>query len=37
MLRARLAHTHWLGQRSDWKKAYVRLAEGQDIDFAVAE
>ncbi|MDG1812692.1 MAG: 50S ribosomal protein L23 [Porticoccaceae bacterium] len=26
-----------LGQRSDWKKAYVRLAEGQDIDFSVAE
>lgn len=23
-----------LGRRSDWKKAYVRLAEGQDIDFA---
>lgn len=21
------------GRRSDWKKAYVRLAEGQDIDF----
>ncbi|TQV67313.1 50S ribosomal protein L23 [Exilibacterium tricleocarpae] len=28
---------HGLGKRSDWKKAYVRLAEGQDIDFAVAE
>jgi len=26
-----------LGKRSDWKKAYVRLAQGQDIDFAVAE
>ncbi len=26
-----------LGRRSDWKKAYVRLAEGQDIDFEVAE
>ena len=26
-----------LGKRSDWKKAYVRLAEGQDIDFSVAE
>jgi large subunit ribosomal protein L23 len=26
-----------LGKRSDTKKAYVRLAEGQDIDFAVAE
>lgn len=22
-----------LGKRSDWKKAVVRLAEGQDIDF----
>ena len=21
------------GQRSNWKKAYVRLAKGQDIDF----
>ncbi|MBU3071571.1 MULTISPECIES: 50S ribosomal protein L23 [Pseudomaricurvus] len=28
---------HGLGKRSDWKKAYVRLAEGQEIDFAVAE
>jgi large subunit ribosomal protein L23 len=26
-----------IGKRSDWKKAYVRLAEGQDIDFATAE
>jgi len=26
-----------LGRRSDWKKAYVRLVEGQDIDFEVAE
>lgn len=26
-----------LGQRSDWKKAYVRLEQGQEIDFAVAE
>lgn len=26
-----------LGRRNDWKKAYVRLAEGQEIDFAVAE
>lgn len=26
-----------LGKRSDWKKAYVTLAEGQEIDFAVAE
>lgn len=24
---------HGLGSRNDWKKAYVRLAEGQDIDF----
>ena len=24
-----------MGKRSDWKKAYVRLAEGQDIDFSV--
>lgn len=23
-----------LGRRSDWRKAYVRLADGQDIDFA---
>ena len=22
------------GRRSDWKKAYVRLKEGQDIEFA---
>lgn len=28
---------HGIGQRSNWKKAYVRLAEGQEIDFAVAE
>jgi large subunit ribosomal protein L23 len=26
-----------LGRRSDWKKAYVRLAAGQEIDFAAAE
>jgi len=26
-----------LGKRSDWKKAYVRLEQGQDIDFAVVE
>lgn len=26
-----------IGTRSDWKKAYVRLAEGQEIDFSVAE
>ena len=24
------------GKRSDWRKAYVSLAEGQDIDFAAA-
>lgn len=23
-----------MGKRKDWKKAYVRLKEGQDIDFA---
>lgn len=28
---------HGLGKRSDWKKAYVRLAPGQEIDFAQAE
>ena len=28
---------HGIGKRSDWKKAYVRLADGQEIDFAVAE
>ena len=26
-----------LGRRGDWKKAYVSLAEGQEIDFAIAE
>lgn len=25
------------GRRSDWKKAYVRLKEGHDIDFVGAE
>jgi len=25
------------GQRSDWKKAYVKLAQGQTIDFAGVE
>ena len=25
------------GRRSDWKKAYVRLAPGQDIDFMGVE
>ena len=28
---------HGIGHQSDWKKAYVRLAQGQEIDFAVAE
>jgi len=26
-----------LGRRSDWKKAYVTLAEGSDIDFVGTE
>ena len=26
-----------MGKRSDWKKAYVRLAQGHEIDFATAE
>lgn len=26
-----------MGRRSDWKKAYVRLAEGQEIDLAIAD
>ena len=26
-----------VGQRSDWKKAYVRLEQGQDLDFAFGE
>ena len=26
-----------LGRRNNWKKAYVRLAEGQEINFAVTE
>lgn len=26
-----------VGVRNDWKKAYVRLEQGQDIDFAFAE
>jgi len=25
------------GQRSDWKKAYVRLAEGSQLDFLSGE
>ena len=28
---------HGMGKSSDWKKAYVRLQEGQDIDLQVAE
>lgn len=28
---------HGIGRRSDWKKAYVKLAQGQEIDFAVAD
>ncbi|MGI9265289.1 MAG: 50S ribosomal protein L23 [Gammaproteobacteria bacterium] len=27
----------YMGRRSDWKKAYVKLAEGHDIDFIGAE
>ncbi len=30
-------HGRSMGQRSAWKKAYVRLAEGHDIDFLGAE
>ncbi len=26
-----------MGKRADWKKAYVKLAEGHDIDFLGAE
>ena len=26
-----------IGKRNDWKKAYVRLADGNDIDFSVME
>lgn len=26
-----------MGKRSDWKKAYVRLQEGQEIDLQAAE
>ncbi|MBU2712124.1 50S ribosomal protein L23 [Zooshikella harenae] len=29
--------THGLGKRPDWKKAYVRLEQGQEIDFVDAE
>jgi large subunit ribosomal protein L23 len=28
---------HGIGQRSDWKKAYVRLAPGHDIDFTAIQ
>jgi large subunit ribosomal protein L23 len=28
---------HGVGQRSDWKKAYVRLAPGNDIDFTAIQ
>ncbi|MAT49571.1 MAG: 50S ribosomal protein L23 [Porticoccaceae bacterium] len=28
---------HGVGRQSDWKKAYVRLAQGQEIDFASVE
>jgi large subunit ribosomal protein L23 len=28
---------HGLGVRSDWKKAYVRLEAGQQLDLATAE
>ena len=27
----------YAGRRPDWKKAYVRLADGQEINFAVTE
>ncbi|BCG65639.1 MAG: large subunit ribosomal protein L23 [Methyloprofundus sp.] len=26
----------FMGKRSDWKKAYVKLKEGHDIDFSAA-
>jgi len=28
---------HGIGKRSDWKKAYVSLAEGSELDFQAAE
>lgn len=28
---------HGVGRKSDWKKAYVRLAAGQDIDFTAID
>jgi large subunit ribosomal protein L23 len=30
-------HGQAIGRRADWKKAYVTLAEGHDIDFMGAE
>jgi len=27
----------WVGRRRSWKKAYVRLAQGQEINFQVTE
>ena len=27
----------FIGRRNNWKKAYVRLAEGQEINFAATE
>lgn len=30
-------HAQRLGKRKDWKKAYVSLAEGHDINFVGAE
>lgn len=30
-------HGQVIGRRSDWKKAYVRLAEGQSIDLMGSE
>lgn len=28
---------HGIGRRSDWKKAYVKLADGQDLDPLAAQ
>jgi large subunit ribosomal protein L23 len=30
-------HGRFMGKRSNWKKAYVQLAEGQEIDFLGSE
>jgi large subunit ribosomal protein L23 len=30
-------HGRFIGRRASWKKAYVSLASGQDINFAAAE